>query len=126
MNALGKHNVFRKANNVTFAIQALAEIATLAPKEVLKIAEDIVDQLADAMADSRSHLFLDAQELIRVALALQRQVGKYRTRGLTIFEKLLERGAYGSEAILDELDGRRNSAARVSPARRLGRQARRN
>ena len=58
-------------------------------------------------------------ELIDVAVTLQRCDPPYRTQGLDLFERLLALEAYGVENVLVELDGRFVRSAAPRPRRRV-------
>ena len=102
----------------TFLIDRIQDLLPAKPEIVFRVCRTFVETLKDQITDIRTSLFASAQELVNIALTLQRYEGKNREQGLELFEMLLELNAYGAKSTLDELDGRPINVSPRPPRRR--------
>lgn len=82
------------------AILALGAVVHSYPALVCRICEGI---LAEPEADVLRSSPLSSQALVQLSVTLQR-LPEYASRGLTLFERLLELGCYGARRALDDAD----------------------
>jgi hypothetical protein len=107
-----------KFGGSTFLIDRIQDLLPAKPDIVFRVCRAFVEALRDQITDIRTSLFASAQELVNIALTLQRYEGKNREQGLELFEMLLELNAYGAKSTLDELDGRPINVSPRPPRRR--------
>lgn len=109
------------ANDRTgYLIEALENIVIIDPDRVYQICSAIVDKLGKKLTNIAQSSAIWSENLINIALALNRLDMPHRERGLELFEKLLNLGVWRVRETLLELDRRLvpNVAARPSRRRR--------
>jgi len=106
LDAMCQYPRIIKFGGGTFLIDRIQDLLPAKPEIVFGVCRALVETLKDQITDIRTSLFGSAQELVNIALTLQRYEGNNREQGLELFEMLLELNAYGAKSTLDELDGR--------------------
>ena len=109
------------ANDRTgYLIEALENIVIIDPDRVYQICSAIVDKLGKKLTNIAQSSAIWSENLINIALALNRLDMPHRERGLELFEKLLNLGVWRVRETLLELDRRLvpNVVARPSRRRR--------
>ncbi len=109
------------ANDRTgYLIEALEDIVIIDPDRVYQICSAIVNKLGKKLTDISRSSAIWSENIINIALALNRLDTPHRERGLELFEKLLNLGVWRVRETLLELDRRLvpNSVARPSRRRR--------
>jgi len=109
------------ANDRTgYLIEALENMVIIDPDRVYQICSAIVDKLGKKLTNIAQSSAIWSENLINIALALNRLDMPHRERGLELFEKLLNLGVWRVRETLLELDRRLvpNLAARPSRRRR--------
>jgi len=103
-----------------FLLEALENIVIIDPDRVYQICSAIVNQLGKKLTDISQSSAIWSENIINIALALNRLNMPHRERGLELFEKLLNLGVWRVRETLLELDRRLapNVAARPSRRRR--------
>lgn len=124
LDALIAHSVLRQPFGWTFVVRTLSALVHVEPRRVARLADDLVEGWAARLIGDTARHQHDMDELIDVAVTLQRCDPPYRAQGLDLFERLLALEAYGVEDVLVELDGRFVRSASPRPRRRRRRTAR--
>lgn len=118
LDAMCQNPGIMKFGGGSFLIDRIQDLLPAKPEIVFRVCRTFVETLKDQITDIRTSLFASAQELVNIALTLQRYEGKNREQGLELFEMLLELNAYGAKSTLDELDGRPINVSPRPPRRR--------
>lgn len=107
------------ANDRTgYLIEALENIVIIDPDRVYQICSAIVDKLGKKLTDIAQSSAVWSENLINIALALNRLDMPHRERGLELFEKLLNLGVWRVRETLLELDRRLVPNVSARPSRR--------
>ncbi len=114
LDAMIGHSVMRLPLGRTFVLRTLTTLVHTEPGRVSQLSGDIVEGWAARLISNAARHRFDMDELIDIAVTLQRCNPPYRAQGLDLFERLLAFEAYGVEEALVELDGR---LARSAPQR---------
>lgn len=123
LDALAEHGVLRQPLGGTFVVRTLSALVHAEPGRVSRLSADLVDGWAARLIGNTGRHLHDMDELIDIAVTLQRCDPPYRAQGLDLFERLLALEAYGVEEVLVELDGRFVRSASPTPRRRRRRAA---
>ncbi|MFL7905035.1 hypothetical protein ACJ41P_28160 [Azospirillum argentinense] len=121
LDALIDHSALQRPLGWTFVVRTLLALVHVEPSRVAQLADDLVDGWAARLVGETARHQHDMDELIDIAVTLQRCDPPYRAQGLDLFERLLALEAYGVEETLVELDGRFVSSASPRPRRRVKR-----
>lgn len=97
-------NILKEGSNSFFA-ERLSSLLPVEAERVYLVCAALIDQRKDDIRNIASGFSLHGDELIDISLTLQR-ISTHRTKGLELFEKLLELDAYGIQNTLLELDRR--------------------
>lgn len=100
------------ATEANFLVERLEDILAAEPELAYNFCRELVLILGDERATVRTALDASTSHLTNIALTLQRFGGDYRTKGLDLFETLLDLGVHDAQATLQELDKRPRNVAR--------------
>jgi hypothetical protein len=111
-------NWHNATHSQTFLLEALAEIFDDAPQIVFDICQKVIAGSRDDLGNLASGAVLDSENLINIALSLQRLSEPHKSNGLVLFEQLVEHEAYRAREVLADIDRRPGHSHQVQASRR--------
>jgi ATPase family associated with various cellular activities (AAA)/Restriction endonuclease len=87
-------------------VERLQDMLSTEPDLVCDLASELVRLRADDLTNIQTGFAANTSHLTNIALTLQRLGGPYRSRGLDLFEQLLDLGVHDAQSTLNELDKR--------------------
>ena len=105
LNLTIKHPKIIEVSNEYSLINHLKKLVNFEPEKVYKICDIFVNMTGGAIGDISTRFSMVSDELINIALTLQRNAN-LRDKGLNLFERLLELDALHVKDVLSELDRR--------------------
>jgi hypothetical protein len=106
LRALLSHPRVLRARDAGFLVERLQDVLSTEPDLASDLASELVRIWHDDLTDIRTAFAGHTANLTNVALTLQRLGGPYRSRGLDLFERLLDLGVHDAQATLNEIDKR--------------------
>lgn len=98
-------HILKEVDN-TFLIERLPDILPEYAELIFQVCMGIIDEHSNDLRNLATGISASSSELVDIALTLHRMGGEYSEMGLTLFERLLEINAYGTQDTLDSLDNR--------------------
>jgi hypothetical protein len=123
LRTLVAHSQVLRETSDGLLAERLQDVLSTEPDLVCDLALELVRLRADDLTNFGSGFSANTSHLTNIALTLQRLGGSFRSRGLDLFERLLDLGVHDAQATLNELDER--PLTLPQPARRTLRRARR-
>lgn len=118
-DALCEHPALLRDRRAQHLAEPLEDLVTVEPTSVARLANALLDQAGDAMANVSTSWSLSSEPLLAVSLALQDMGEPYRTEGVALFERMLEFNLPQAREMAFELDKRTpNRTAALRPKRR--------
>jgi hypothetical protein len=102
---LAHPDVLRASQDI-FLVERLEDILSAEPELVLNFCRELVRIRASELTSMRTGFAANTAHLTNIALTLQRVGEGYRSKGLELFEMLLDLGVQDAQATLQELDKR--------------------
>ena len=121
-DSICKYPLILAKDNASFIFDHLEEFLTIDPDRVYNVSKAYIEQIGKDLGNVQTSFSLKSENLINIALTLQRLGGKHRQNGLELFERLLEIDAWGVKQTLVEIDRRPMSSVPPRPRRRSKRQ----
>lgn len=119
IECLCDHPHLLKHGNTDFFLERLQDLLPVNPELVCRACEVVLKELGEQIADPGSSHFMSAEALTNIALTIQRTfIGSSRSKGIELFERLLELNAHDANATLDEIDARPRTVPVRPPRRR--------
>jgi hypothetical protein len=105
MDAIIAHPKILKEGSNYYLAEKLAGLLPSEAERVYQVCIALLEQRGSDIASVSSSFAVSGDELINISLTLQR-INTHRAKGLDLFERLLDLGAYGVGETLFELDRR--------------------
>jgi len=105
-------------DSANFILDHLEELLTIDPDRVYKVSRAYVEQIGKDLGHIQTSFSLKSENLINIALTLQRLGGQHRQNGLDLFERLLEIDAWHIRETLVEIDRRPSPSVSPRPRQR--------
>jgi hypothetical protein len=121
LSAMVRGGTLDRATASHSLLRALSDVVPIFPDEAMQAARVIVRRAHLELGNIQTSWVTDVQELIHIAVALQRLEGHYRLGGIELFEDLVRARAHNLDGVLAELDGVSRPFAVRQPTRRLRR-----
>ena len=106
LRALIAHPDVLGASEDTFLVERLQDVLSAEPDLVYEVCNHLVLLRGDDLVSQRTGFAANTPHPTNMALTLQRLGGRYRSKGLELFERLLDAGVHDAQAALNELDRR--------------------
>ena len=117
-DALCEHPALLRDQRAEHLAEHLEALVPFEPERVARLANAVLDQAGEAMANMATSWYLSSEPLLAAALALQDMDEPYRTYGVALFERMLEFNLPQAREMTLELDKRTPNAAVARPPRR--------
>lgn len=124
-DALCEHPTLLRDQRAEHLAEHLEALVIYEPKRVARLANALLDQVGEAMANISTAWYLSSESLLAVALALQDMDEPYRTDGVALFERMLEFNLPQAHQMTLDLDKRTPNMTAGSPPRRRRRRKQR-
>lgn len=123
LQAIATNSVFTETSQVEHLVERLADFLPRRPELVLQLSKAILQMRRNELASIQYALAGSTGAFVEIALTLQRLGGEWRSKGLELFEQLLELGVSDAVNAVHELDKR--LIAKSEPIRRRRRSRKR-
>jgi hypothetical protein len=117
LESVFSHRLNWKSKHHTFLVERLLDVLPDHAELVSRVADELVKVFGKDLANLSTSRAAYTPSMISIALTLQRQTEPLRTRGLDLFEALLNLEAYQVRDVLAEIDRRPQTGAARSIAR---------
>lgn len=123
-DALCEHPALLRDQRANYLAEHLEALVTFEPERIAHLANILLDQAGEAMANMATSWYLSSEPLLAVALALQDKGDPYRTEGAALFERMLEFNLPQAREMTIDLDKRTPNTVTRPPIRRRRRKQR--
>jgi hypothetical protein len=118
LEAFARGRSVEMAGSQSYALDRLSDLVDTAPELIYDIARRIIDIHKKNIGNLATSVAIDSETLISISLTLQRHPEPHRTKGLELFESLLQYNAYKVRDVLMDIDRRPGVSAPVAQLRR--------
>jgi hypothetical protein len=118
VDAFSKGRALTTASDRSYALDRIGDIINDAPVMVYQICDRIIEASKSDLGNIATSAALESESLLSLSLTLQRQSEPWRTKGLDLFERLLQLNAYRVREVLVDIDRRPGAAVGAAKLRR--------